>query len=101
MKTYSQPVENSRHWDVVDFRFLMPGLSFQLLRNQRFTSLPVWGTELHMEATRFTLHFSSDLLTCTLLNSVNGFDTIVCMESGMRHSYVWPFATEVWYCINA
>lgn len=43
MKTYSQPVENSRHWDVVDFRFLILGFSFQLLRNQRFTSLPVWG----------------------------------------------------------
>lgn len=54
-----------------------------------------------MEATRFTLHFSLDLLTCTLLNSVNGFDTIIYVEPGKRHSYVWPFATEVWYCINA
>lgn len=94
-------MENSRHWDVMDFRFLILGFSFQLLRNQRFTSLPVWGAELHMEATRFTLHFSSDRLTCTLLNRVSGFDSIIYMEPGMRHNYVWPFATEVWYCMNA
>lgn len=80
-------MENSRHWDVVDFRFLILGLSFQLLRNQKFTSLPVQGTELHMEATRFTLHLSSELSTCTLLNSVSGFDTIVYTEPGVRHSY--------------
>lgn len=100
LKTYSQPVENG-DWDVVDFRFLIPGFSFPLLRNQRFTSLPVWGTELHMEATRFTLHFSLHLLTCTLSDSVHGFDTTIYMEPGMRHSHVWPSATKVWYCINA
>lgn len=53
-----------------------------------------------MEATRFTLHSSLDILTCTLLNSVIGFDTIVYKESGMRHSYVWPLTKKVGYCCS-